>query len=262
MAARRLLDAKHRHASGAALVEGPHAIEVALSSGVALRELFVTETFAADQPRLLADTQAAGGQIRLVTDQVLGRLAETRTPQGAVAVVAPPRGELPAVLAARPALLTMLVECADPGNLGTVARTADAAGAGAVLVTSGSADPWSGKAIRASAGSLLALPVVDRLAPLPAIGELRAGGWQVLATTAEGDSDLDELIDTGALGAPTVWLFGNEARGLPVDVAAAADRSVRIPMAGRAESLNLAAAAAVCLFASARAQRSAGAAPD
>jgi TrmH family RNA methyltransferase len=155
------------------------------------------------------------------------------------------------VLARSPQLLVVLVEPNDPGNLGTIVRTADAAGADAVVLDGG-VDPYNGKAVRASAGSLFHLPVVDYpTADLLAM----TGGMTTLATTGAGSTDLDRLADVGTLARPTVWLFGNEARGLPDPLISAADHSVRVPIYGRAESLNLAVAAAVCLYASARAQR-------
>jgi TrmH family RNA methyltransferase len=167
-----------------------------------------------------------------------------------VAVCALAPASVDDVLAADPHLLAVLVEPNEPGNVGAVIRTADAAGADAVMVVAG-VDPHNGKAVRASAGSVFHLPVVE-CRELP---DLRPGGLRVLATTGAGDRDLDDLEDDGSLAAPTAWLFGSEAHGLAPTALAAADETVRVPIHGRAESLNLAAAAAVCLYASARAQR-------
>jgi TrmH family RNA methyltransferase len=183
-------------------------------------------------------------------------LSETTTPQGLVAVCRIPAVGLADVLARGPRLLAALVDPNDPGNLGTVVRTADAAGADAVVLHGG-VDPYNGKVVRASAGSLFHLPVVQ----CPAnelLAATAAAGLTSLATSGAGGRDLDDLIDEGALAVPTVWLFGTEAHGLPDDVLAASDQRVCIPIHGRAESLNLAAAAAVCLYASARAQRRSG----
>jgi TrmH family RNA methyltransferase len=119
-------------------------------------------------------------------------------------------------------------------------------------------DPYNGKVVRAAAGSLFHLDVVTGLTPAAAVAECRAAGLLTLATTGAAAQDLDELIDAGRLAAPTAWVFGNEARGLPPEVLAAADSRVRVPVHGRAESLNLAAAAAICLYASSRAHRPAG----
>ncbi len=144
----------------------------------------------------------------------------------------------------------MLVEPNEPGNLGAIVRTADAAGADLVLLDGG-VDPYNGKAVRASAGSLFHLPVIAG----PVEQLIGTDGLTTLATTGSGTTSLDELLDDGTLDGPVAWLFGNEARGLPAPIIAAADRSVRVPIYGGAESLNLAATAAVCLYASARQQR-------
>jgi TrmH family RNA methyltransferase len=180
-------------------------------------------------------------------------LSETVTPQGLVAVCELAQPTAAQILDAGPRLLAVLVEPNDPGNLGTIIRTADAAGADAVVLDGG-VDPYNGKAVRASAGSLFHLPVVscDAAEAMVSAGRI---GMTTLAATAEGDVDLDDLIDQRRLARPTTWLFGSEARGLPQSVIAAADSAVRVPIHGRAESLNVAAAAAVCLYATARAQR-------
>ena len=149
-------------------------------------------------------------------------------------------------------LVAVLVDPSDPGNAGTIVRSADASGVDAVVIAGG-VDIYNGKAIRASAGSVFHLRLVvatDVDAVLDA-----AGGLTTLGAAASGTSDLDQLAGDGTLARPTMWLFGSEAHGLPADVLAAADYTVRVPIYGRAESLNLAAAAALCLYASARAAR-------
>jgi TrmH family RNA methyltransferase len=149
-------------------------------------------------------------------------------------------------------------EVRDPGNAGTVIRCADAMGAGAVVLAGASVDPHNGKAVRASAGSVFHLPVVVEPDSAGAVRRLRAAGLRVLAADGYGDLDLDDATDQGLLAPPTAWLFGNEAHGLPEELAELADHRVRIPIHGRAESLNLATAAAICLHASARAHRRGG----
>jgi TrmH family RNA methyltransferase len=124
-----------------------------------------------------------------------------------------------------------------------------------VVLTGSSVDPYNGKAVRASVGSLFHLPLAVGAGTAEVVGALQAAGVGVLAADGAGELDLDDAVDDGLLTGPTAWLFGNEAWGLPDDVAALADHRVRIPIHGRAESLNLATAAAVCLYASARAQR-------
>ena len=149
----------------------------------------------------------------------------------------------------------MLAQVRDPGNAGTVIRTADAAGADAVVLTEASVDVYNPKAVRASAGSLFHLPIAVDAPVDAALRRLRAAGLRVVAADGAGERDLDDEADSGGLAVPTAWVFGNEAWGLPEDVRAACDAVVRVPIHGRAESLNLATAAAVCLYASARAHR-------
>jgi TrmH family RNA methyltransferase len=180
-------------------------------------------------------------------------LSETVTPQGLVAVCRMDEPTPAQLLERSPRLLVVLVQPNDPGNVGTIIRTADAAGADAVLLDGG-VDPFNGKAVRASAGSLFHLPVLQ-YAALDLLSRTQDLGMTSLATTGGGAVDLDQLADAGALAGPAAWLFGTEAHGLPPAVLACADHTVRVPIYGRAESLNLAAAAAVCLYASARAQR-------
>jgi TrmH family RNA methyltransferase len=190
-----------------------------------------------------------------VSDDGLAALAETVQPQGLVAVCSQVDVPLADALAKTPRLVAVAAEIRDPGNAGTILRTADAAGAGAVVFAGDAVDPYNGKCVRASAGSLFNVDVVRDRAPLAVVDQLRARGIQVLAATGYGDADLEELLDDGSLAVPTAWLFGSEAHGLSEELLAAADRRVRVPIYGGAESLNLAAAAAVCLYASARALR-------
>jgi TrmH family RNA methyltransferase len=232
------------------VVEGPQAVREALAYG-GLSELFALDP---DDP-LARAAAAAGVPVTQVDATVLGALAETVTPQGLVGVAPLLDVPLEQALAGAPRLVVVLHEANDPGNAGTVIRTADAAGADAVVLTAGSVDPHNGKCVRATAGSLWHLPVVSGVAVEEVLAAARRTGLQVLATSGTGADDLDDLADAGALAPPTLWLMGTEAHGLPPSVLAEADRRVAVPLHGRAESLNLSAAAAVCLYASARAQR-------
>jgi RNA methyltransferase, TrmH family len=249
VAARKLTRRAGRDGAGLFLAEGPQAVREALAHPV--RELFVTAAAAERHADLVAAAQGKGVPVSPVTDRAAAALSETASPQGLVAVCPVLDVPLDAALADQPGLVVMLAEIRDPGNAGTVLRTADAAGADAVVLAGDSVDPYNGKAVRASAGSLFHLPLV-RGAPLAdAIAATRAAGLTVLAADGAGERDLFDLPE---LAGPVAWLFGNEAWGLPADVGARADARVRIPISPRAESLNLAAAAAVCLFASARAR--------
>ncbi|WP_328459937.1 RNA methyltransferase [Actinoplanes sp. NBC_00393] len=248
VAARRLQRRKDRDQSGRFLAEGPQAVREALAAGVVL-ELFGTGSALDRYPELVAQAP----EVSPVTDDALNALAETVHPQGLVAVCEQVDVPIGKALVKQPRLVAVVAEIRDPGNAGTVLRTADAAGADAVIFAGDAVDPYNGKCVRASAGSLFHVDVVR--SPLTIIDLLQDSGLQVLATSGAGEDDVDSLLDGGLLDRPTAWLFGSEAHGLPEAMLAAADRRVRVPIYGAAESLNLAAAAAVCLYASARAQR-------
>lgn len=248
---RRLSRRSVRAAERRFVVEGPQAVREALAAG-ALLELYAEP---GRQPAIEDAARAAGTPVVHVTPAVLAAMAATVTPQGVLGTASLLDVGLAVALAGSPRLVAVLEGVADPGNAGTVVRTADAAGADAVLLTEGSVDPHNSKCVRATAGSLWHLPVVADVPLEATVDALRERGLQVLATTGSGDDDLDDLLDAGLLAAPTAWLLGSEAAGLSEPARALADRAVRVPLHGRAESLNLATAAAVCLYASARAQR-------
>ena len=258
-AARRLTKRAFRESDRAFLAEGPQAVREALARAAdapgAVTELFVAPDAEQRHGDLLRLAAAAGVPVHRLPADALAALSGTVTPQGLVAVCPFLDVSLASVLVAPPALVVVLVHVRDPGNAGTVVRAADAAGAGAVVLTDASVDPYNGKCVRASAGSLFHLPVVAGVPVEATVTQLRAAGLRVLAADGGGKRDIDDALDSGELAVPTAWLFGNEAWGLPAEVAALADEVVRVPIHGRAESLNLAAAAAVCLYASARAQR-------
>lgn len=248
VAAIKLQKRKDRELSGRFLAEGPPAVASALTHG-SVREIFVT----ADRWAEYAHT---GLPLSLVTDDAMSALAETVHPQGVVAVCDTLDVPLRTALAREPRLVAVAVDINDPGNAGTILRTADAAGAEAVIFAGDAVDPYNGKCVRASAGSLFHVDVVRAPDPVKLLDELRAAGLLTLATSGYAEHDLDALLDDGRLGGRTAWLFGSEAHGLAPQLLDRADLSVRVPIHGRAESLNLAAAAAICLYASARAQRS------
>ncbi len=185
----------------------------------------------------------------------MAALSQTVTPQGITAICSYVDQPAVGIYAQRPQLVAVLADARDPGNVGTVIRAADAAGADAVILAGGTVDPYNGKCVRATAGSLFHLPVAVGVPVAAAAAGLRTAGLQVLAADGRGTCDVDSAADGGLLARPTAWLFGNEAWGLPADTLALADEVVRVPIYGRAESLNLATAAAVCLYASTRALR-------
>lgn len=247
---RRLTTRKQRLATGQFLAEGPQAVREALAYGRA-RELFVApESRVSDLLQTAADRVPAYS----VTTAELARLTDTVHPQGVVAVCDWERQELTDL----PADAQLVVVCAqirDPGNAGTVIRCADAFGADAVILSEDSVEVTNPKVVRASVGSLFHLPVITGVSLARIVTALQGRGVQVLAADGGGADQLDALERSGELVRPTAWLMGNEAWGLPEEHAALADRRVAVPIWGRAESLNLATAAAVCLYATGSAQR-------
>jgi len=193
----------------------------------------------------------AGVDAHLVTDRAAKALSDTVTPVGLSAVCRLPEVSLAEVLDS-PRLVAVAVETSDPGNAGTLIRIADAMGADALILAGNSVDPYNAKCLRSSAGSIFSIPVVAVPDTQTLISELVHAELVVMASTLDGETSLDDVD----LLVPTAWLFGSEAHGLPSEVAAAADVRVKIPMAGGAESLNVAAAAAICLYQSAAAHRS------
>ncbi|AFM17373.1 rRNA methylase [Mycolicibacterium chubuense NBB4] len=229
------------------LAEGPNLVEAALRRGV-VYEVFATET-AAERFRTLL----SGVPVELVTDRAAKALSDTVTPVGLVAVCAMPDVSLDDVIADRPTLVAVPVGISEPGNAGTLIRVADAMGVDAVVLAGPSVDPYNGKCLRASAGSIFSIPVVADPDASSVVHRLKDAGLQVLATVVDGDVSLDDADLSG----PTAWLFGPEAHGLPAEVASLATGRVHIPMAGGAESLNVASAAAICLHETARQRRAA-----
>jgi RNA methyltransferase, TrmH family len=241
-----------RARSGRFLLEGPQVLEAALAAGARPVTVLATPEAAADHRALLDAARDAGAGIRVVAAPLLAELAQTVTPQGLVAVAGSVVGTL-RDLPPSPRLVCVLVEIRDPGNAGTVLRAADAFGADALVTTAGSVDLESPKAVRASAGSLFHLPVIGG-ADWPALAAaLRERGLALVGA----DPHTAGTIERAPLERPCALVLGNETHGLPERVRADLDHLARLPQYGRAESLNLAAAAAVLLYESARRQREA-----
>ena len=255
-AARRLNKRAFRQRERAFLAEGPQAVAEAFHCGAQVTDLFVTVPARTRHRDLVAAIAAAGIPVHVVSGEVMDELAQTVTPQGLLAVCGFVDVPLAQVARAEPALVALLANVRDPGNAGTVLRTADAAGAHAVVFADASVDPYNGKCVRASAGSLFHLPVVAGTRLEEAVVTLREAGLRIVAADGRAGRSLDDPEVQARLAGPTAWMFGNEAWGLPPELVALADEPVAVPIYGRAESLNLAAAAAVCLYASARAQQS------
>lgn len=246
-----------RRRQGRFRVEGPQAVRSLLQHAAGLvRELYVTADGAAAHPDILELAAAGPIRPREVDPSILramtrgdedGAAASMASPQGVLAVADQPSAALDTVLDGLPegaATLLVLHGIQDPGNAGTLIRAADASGACAVLATTGTVDLYSPKVVRSATGSLFHLPVVAGIPPEDLAPALHDAGISMLATSGYADNDLF----TTELPARGAWVMGNEAHGLPQDVLEAAELSVRIPLAGDAESLNVAIAATVCLF--------------
>jgi TrmH family RNA methyltransferase len=237
------------------LAEGPQAVGEALARDGVVTELFLTAAARSRHGGMAARAGRQGAAVHVVSGEVMAELAQTVTPQGILAVCRFVDVPLAALTGAAPRLVVILANVRDPGNAGTVLRTADAAGAGGVIFSDASVDPYNSKCVRASAGSIFHIGVVLGGPVADTVSHLRDAGLRVLAADGRTGQPLDQAEQRGVLAEPTAWLFGNEAWGLPDDLLALADEPVGVPIYGQAESLNLAAAAAVCLYASARAHR-------
>ncbi|MEY3561481.1 MAG: hypothetical protein RL068_633 [Actinomycetota bacterium] len=248
----RLQQKDARLETGLFLLEGPQGLkELALRPQLA-QEVFATEAALERYADLFDALEAHDVPIIEVSDRVLDKIADTATPQGVVAVVAQFDISLEQLIDSKPKLVAVLDRVQDPGNAGTVLRAADAAGADGVIFTSGSVDLYNPKTVRSTAGSILHVPAVIVVDAVAAATVLKNAGIQVFAASAGG-----ELVTNlqQELVRPTAWIFGNEAQGVAESVINVADKTVALPIYGEAESLNLATAASVCLYASAFEQR-------
>jgi TrmH family RNA methyltransferase len=246
--------------TGLFLLEGPQAVAEALTYRPQLIvELFATPTALERYSDIAAAAVDAGVDVEFATEEVIDAMGDTVTPQGFIAVCNQFPTALKEVLSegrdgGAVKLVVILEEVRDPGNLGTIIRVADSAGADAVIITGRSVDPYNPKVVRSTTGSLFHIPVTVGVELEDALAAARAAGLQVLAADVKG-VDLPEAAVAGALTKPTAWLFGNEARGLEDEDLAMADSAVRVPIYGEAESMNLATAASVLLYQSAFAHR-------
>ena len=247
-AIRALHSRQGRRKAGRFVVEGPQAVRSALAAGVVVHELFVGDDAGVVFPDVLASAAEAGIRVTEAAPAALSAMAETEQSQGLLAVCdLLPAPDLAAVMAGAGPIV-VLEALTDPGNVGTVIRTADAAGASGVVLTPGSADVHNGKVVRSTAGSLFHLPVCAGVELDEVLGAARGAGRTVAVATGDAATDLFAAVSAGSVGARTCWVVGSEAHGVSEAARAAADVRIRIPMTGRAESLNAAVAAAVVLY--------------
>jgi TrmH family RNA methyltransferase len=243
-----------RSDEGRFVIEGPNLLEEALKADAAIEAVYLDAGWesAARLPGLVAQCYEVGARVFELEPGVMGRVAGTVTPQAVIGVVSTPVFTLADLGATKPQLVVVCVDVRDPGNAGTIVRSAWAAGADAVVCCEGTVDVWNPKAVRASAGAVLHVPVVAAGPPPDVLDQL--GGWGVkrLATASEGGLDYAATD----LTRPTALVLGNEAAGLVLtDLGDHLDGVITIPMPGGAESLNVGMVAAVLCFEAARQRR-------
>lgn len=246
--------ARSRH--GLFLAEGPQAVrEAVVHRPDHVRDVYVTEQAAERHTDIIRQAADAGLHVHEASSAVIAAMAATETPQGILAVCRRAEPALDAALGALPpdAVVCVLTHVRDPGNAGTVIRGADAAGADLVVVSDASVDVYAPKVVRSTAGSLFHLPVVTGSPVERILTALRDHGIRTLAADGAGAT----LLPDAGLDRPHAWVMGNEAWGLPEEIRAECDEVVRVPIYGLAESLNLAMAATLCLYASAESRRAA-----
>jgi TrmH family RNA methyltransferase len=253
VAARKLLRRAGRDRAGRFLVEGAQAVREALASPATVHELLFTAAAAERHPDLLE--AATGVRTSEITERAAESLSDTVTPQGLLAVCDLLDVPFADALGPQPRLVAVCAGIADPGNAGAVIRVADAAGADAVLLAGDTVDPHNPKAVRASTGSVFHLPLARDRNTDAVLSACRTAGLTLLVADGRGELDLHDPSAAEILAAPVAWIFGAEAHGVPTDIVDRADHRIRVPIYGRAESLNLATAAAVCLYTSAQLAR-------
>jgi len=238
------------------LVEGPQATREALTFRPELVEdIFLTPASRERNPDLVELAEKAGCELTISSEAVIDHMADTVTPQGVVAVARYLEMTLEEVVSAKPTHLVVLHQVKDPGNVGNIIRTADAAGVDAVIVTAESVDVFNPKVVRATTGSLFHIPVVTGVDLGSTIDAVKASGVTIFAADAQGEN-LGQVRSRGGLDSPLAWLLGNEAHGLSPEDGLLADSTVSVPMFGQAESLSLQTAAAICIYEAAFAKNS------
>ncbi|WP_026302896.1 RNA methyltransferase [Microbacterium sp. 77mftsu3.1] len=242
-----------RQETGLYLLEGPQAAREALVwRPDTLIELYATPSAWEKHQDIRDAASDADVDVEFASEAVIEAMADTVTPQGIIAVARQVPTSVRDIFADDPKLIVICEEVRDPGNLGTIIRAADAVGADAVILTGRTVDPFNPKVVRATTGSLFHLPVAVGIELADAAGRARSAGLRIVAADVGGADFVDHRA---TLAEPTAWVFGNEARGLDDEALSLVDLSLRLPIYGRAESLNLATAASVCLYESAFAQR-------
>ncbi len=248
----RLRERKHAEGENLIVIEGVRIIETAIEAGIHIREVFFTDHFGARKEgrAILKKLVGKGVNIVATTEHLLNKITDTETPQGIAAVVSYKISSLENLPMVQNPLYTVADGVREPGNLGTIVRISDAAGADAVILLEETCDALNSKAVRASAGSLFHIPVV-RAGSEAFVKWLHSRGVILTATS----KDADVSVFDAKLDGPVALAFGNEARGVSSVIRKAADLSLKIPIYGKAESINVALASAVCIYEAARQRR-------
>jgi TrmH family RNA methyltransferase len=241
---RQLGDRRHRRREGAFVVQGAQPVWQAVEAGAGIEVLIVAPDLLRGQAAAkVAEQEARGVRVARLSAELFGRIADRDGPAGLAAIVAASLRGLDAIEVRPDSVFVALHEVGNPGNLGTIIRTADAAGAAGVILLGASTDPFDPAAVKASMGAVFSVPLAAT-SPEEFLRWCRQGEISVAVTSGTGSG---VFWDT-ALPLPVAILLGSEGTGLPADLLAAGDLRLRIPMTGTAESLNLAVAAGVLLY--------------
>ena len=238
-----LRDRRARAEAGAFVLEGPRLVADALRRGAPVERLYLGPDAERAFGPMVAAARAAGVAVAALKEGVLEKLGSTRTPQPVLAIAPMPASVSLAALDG-PGPVLVAVGVADPGNLGTLVRSAEAAGVAGVVVCGGAVDVWSPKVVRAAAGSVFGVPLVSAADAAAVLDALRARGRRIYGTVATGGVACFEAD----LAGPIALVVGSEAHGVPPLLGAMLDERLTIPMVGAAESLNVAVAGSVLLF--------------
>jgi TrmH family RNA methyltransferase len=242
---RSLSDPKHRRNEQAFLIEGVKMVEEALRDNLGVKTVIASPSLVQHHGKgVLKLAESRSVDVIWISEKLMDTVSENKTPQPVMAVVRMREYSESALLANEAGLIIIAHQLQDPGNLGTIIRTAEAAGASGIAVTPHTVDPYGAKAIRASMGSILRLPLVRIGDAATFIRTCKQTGFQIAATVLTGEMtpfDID-------LRKPTVVILGQEGAGLPLDIMTDIDLHVRIPMAKTIDSLNVATSAAVILY--------------
>ncbi len=255
-AVRALHSRQGRRKAGLFVVEGPQSVRSALTAGVVVQDLYLDDDAREAFPDIIEDAENRGVRPLWADARVLAAMAETESPQGVIAVCELLEGaDIDEVLAVMAPVL-ILDRVADPGNVGTILRTAEAVGAAGVVLTQGCADIHNGKVVRSTTGSMFRVPVVTEISMEAAIAAVRRAGRALVVATGDGDEDLFSAVDSRMACPRACWVIGSEAHGVGDEARAEADLSVRIPMAEGVESLNAGISVAAILYVLAHGARS------